>query len=263
MLTANTGQDKSSQKALAVIPARFASTRFPGKMLALLDGKPLVYHTYCRACRAHSVGRVIIATDDLRIKDALEVLGANVVMTRSDHASGTDRLAEVASDAPEEIIVNVQGDEPLLDPAVIDLAVDKLHSTPEAVASTACHLLHTPEDILNPNMVKVVRDLQSNALLFSRCPIPHVRDASDIQMAAGMGIYYKHIGLYVYRKDFLLRYAALPATPLEKLEKLEQLRIIEHGYKLSVVETSYTGFGVDTPEDLQRAHALLIQQSTL
>lgn len=221
-------------------------------MLRLLHGKPLVYHTYLRACRAKLVGRVVVAADDTRIKDNLEALGVPVIMTRPDHPSGTDRLAEVAMEAPEDIIVNVQGDEPLLDPEVVDAAVIRLASDPEVVASTACHRLTDPDDIRNPNMVKVLRDLEGNALYFTRAAAPHVRDAADLSEAAAMQVYYKHIGLYVYRKDFLLQYAAMPATPLEKLEKLEQLRILEHGYKMAVVETDYTGIGVDTPEDLKR-----------
>jgi len=238
-----------------VVPARFASTRFPGKLIVPLAGKPLVMHAYERAQRATLVDETLIAADDPAIAEAVAPYGACLVMTRPDHPSGTDRIAEVAEGHPAEIIVNVQGDEALIDPATVDAAVRALLDHPEAVMSTARHRITDPALIADPNAVKVVCDAAGRALYFSRSPIPHIRDAADRE--AGNTCYWQHVGLYVYRREFLLRYAKMPQTPLEKLEKLEQLRVLESGFDIVVVDTEYRGIGVDTPADLERVRAIL------
>ncbi len=235
-------------RILGVIPARFASSRFPGKALATLTGKPMLQHVFERASQARYLSKLIVATDDERIRDAARSFGAPVRMTRADHLSGTDRVAEVASAENAELIVNIQGDEPLIDPAAIDAAALALHEDPELPMGTLKKRIEDPAEIPNPNVVKVVTDHAGNALYFSRCPIPYVRDGSII--------HYKHIGLYVYRRDFLLRYSELPIGPLEQVERLEQLRALENGHHIRVVETEYDSLGVDTPEDLQRVTAL-------
>ena len=241
-------------RVLAIVPARFASTRFPGKIIASLGGKPLVLHTYERTCEASLVDQVLIATDAREVAQALAPYGVIPVMTREDHASGTDRIAEVAAEIPAEIVVNVQGDEPLIDPQIIDAAVRALLDDPEVVMATARRLIVDEADITNPNVVKVVCDARGRALYFSRCPIPYIRDAADRGAAAAC--YWQHIGLYAYRRDFLLAYARMHQTPLERLEKLEQLRILENGYKIAVVDTAYESLGVDVPEDLERVRAI-------
>ncbi len=242
-------------KVLTVVPARYASTRFPGKIIEPLAGKPLVLHAYERAKTAALVSDVVIAADDGRIVEALAPFGARVVMTRADHACGTDRIAEVAEKEDAELIVNVQGDEPLIHGETIDAAIRPFLSDPELCMSTARVRLSDPADITNPNVVKCITDVNGYALYFSREPIPHVRDEADRQ--AGPRCHWKHLGLYVYRRDFLLRFAKMPQTPLEKLEKLEQLRALENGYKIAVVDTEYEGIGVDTPEDLEQVKAML------
>ncbi|MCC6695357.1 MAG: 3-deoxy-manno-octulosonate cytidylyltransferase [Candidatus Hydrogenedentes bacterium] len=242
------------QNVLAVIPARFASTRFPGKMLAPLVGKPLVYHTFRRACEAKLVDEVLVAADDERIRQALEPLGVPVVMTRVDHPSGTDRIAEVAASRDVSLIVNVQGDEPLVDPRTIDEAVQALLDSPDVSMSTARRAITDPREIEDPNIVKVVCGQDGRALYFSRHPIPYIRDAA--LRAEPPACYWQHIGLYVYRREFLIQFAQWSVTPLEELEKLEQLRVLEHGHSIAVVNTSYRSIGVDTPEDLERVSGL-------
>jgi 3-deoxy-manno-octulosonate cytidylyltransferase (CMP-KDO synthetase) len=243
------------RSVLAVIPARYASTRLPGKAIMPLAGKPLVQHTYERTCRASLVHQAVVATDDERVAQALAPYGTPVVMTDPNHPTGTDRIAEVARQRDEALIVNVQGDEPLIDPATIDNAIRPLLERPDVVMSTAKHRIARPEDALNPNIVKVVCDATGLALYFSRAPIPHVRDATP--GAPGQQVYWQHIGLYVYRRDFLLQYPALPQTPLEQLEKLEQLRALENGYKIVVVETEYKSIGVDVLADYEHVQKLL------
>lgn len=245
-------------RVVAVIPARFASTRFPGKPLAELNGKPMIQWVYERTTQASSVDRVIVATEDERIARAVQDFGGDVQMTRADHPTGTDRLAEVASRVDADLVVNVQGDEPLISPRMIDQAVTPLKRNPSLVMGTLKSPISAVADYLNPNVVKVVTDRQGFALYFSRAPIPHPRDlAADLKEHLAEVQAFKHVGLYVYRKDFLLTYAKLSATPLENLEKLEQLRALEHGFKIKVVETTFTSQGVDTPEDLGRVRALL------
>jgi len=236
-------------RVIAVIPARYASTRFPGKPLADLWGKPLIRHVWERARQARLVDSVLIATDDARIAQVCRAFGADVRMTRADHASGTDRVAEVAAGLDAELVANVQGDEPLIDPAAIDAAVSPLLDDASIPMSTLSCPVHDLEDLADPNVVKVVVDGSGLALYFSRLPIPFVRDSgADF-------VRHRHIGLYVYRRDFLLRLGGMTPTPLEQAERLEQLRVLEHGYRIRVVAVDCAPPGVDTPEDLLRLSA--------
>jgi 3-deoxy-manno-octulosonate cytidylyltransferase (CMP-KDO synthetase) len=236
------------RKILGVIPARFASTRFPGKVLANISSKPMLQHVYERASQARYLTSTIVATDDDRVYQAARSFGARVRMTRSDHLSGTDRVAEVASAENAEIVVNIQGDEPLIDPNAIDTAILPVAQEPEIVMATLKKKIEIAREINDPNVVKVVTDRDGDAIYFSRCPIPYYRE--------GAGEHFKHIGLYVYRSDFLLSYSTLPVGPLERAERLEQLRALENGFRIRVVETEYESLGVDTPEDLERVAAL-------
>jgi 3-deoxy-manno-octulosonate cytidylyltransferase (CMP-KDO synthetase) len=245
----------ANQRVLAVIPARFASTRFPGKVLAEIGGKPLVVHTYLRACEAALLSEIVVATDEPRVESALRAHRVPCVMTRSDHPSGTDRIAEVAEHKDARILVNIQGDEPLIDPSTIDETVRAILDNPDISMSTARRLIADPDDAANPNVVKVVCDSRGRALYFSRHPIPYIRDEADRVWRPEC--HWQHIGLYAYRREFLLQFARWRPTPLEKLEKLEQLRALEHGCAIAVVETRYENIGVDTPEDLERVRALL------
>jgi 3-deoxy-manno-octulosonate cytidylyltransferase (CMP-KDO synthetase) len=237
------------RKILGVVPARFGSSRFPGKVLAQISSKTMLQHVWERASEARYVTSTIIATDDERVYEVARSFGASVRMTRADHASGTDRVAEVAFAEEASIVVNIQGDEPLIDPAAIDAAILPLVHDSDVVMGTLKKRIENPAEIANPNVVKVVTDLAGDAIYFSRCPIPYHRDSAH-------GAYFKHIGLYVYRRDFLLRYSALPVGPLEQAEKLEQLRALENGYRIRVIETEYESLGVDTPEDLARVARL-------
>ena len=237
------------RKILGVIPARFASTRFPGKVLAQISSKTMLQHVYERACQARYLTSTIVATDDQRILEEARRFGAIVRMTRADHLSGTDRAAEIASSENADIVVNIQGDEPLIDPCAIDAAILPLIHESSVVMSTLKKRIEFAPEIDNPNVVKVVTDAAGDAIYFSRCPIPYVRDG-------GSACYFKHVGLYAYRRDFLLAYSGLPVGPLERAEKLEQLRALENGYRIRVVETEYESLGVDTPEDLERVSQL-------
>jgi 3-deoxy-manno-octulosonate cytidylyltransferase (CMP-KDO synthetase) len=234
---------------LGVIPARLASTRFPAKALAKIAGKPMIQHVFERASMARHVQLVIIATDDDTIYDAARRFQAPVMMTCADHASGTDRVAEVASAHPHDIVVNIQGDEPLIDPEAIDTAIRALLDDPQVPMATLKKQIRDPVDITNPNVVKVVTDESGRAIYFSRSPIPYDR--------GGGAVYFKHIGLYVYRRDFLLGYSGMPVGPLERAERLEQLRALENGHSIRVEETDYDSIGVDTPEDLARVAGLV------
>jgi 3-deoxy-manno-octulosonate cytidylyltransferase (CMP-KDO synthetase) len=211
----------------------------------------MLQHVFERASQARYLTRLVIATDDDRIRDAARAFGAPVLMTRSDHASGTDRVAEVASADRAEVIVNIQGDEPLIDPAAIDAAALALLEDPDLPMATLKRRIDNPEDISNPNVVKVVTDRFENAIYFSRSPIPHVREGFS-------AVHAKHIGLYVYRRDFLLKYSDLPVGPLEQAERLEQLRALENGYRIRVAETEYDSLGVDTPQDLDRVSYMFV-----
>lgn len=240
-------------RVTAVIPARYASSRFPGKPLAEIHGKPMIQWVYERTAQSQTVARVIVATDDERIAAAVRAFGGEVCMTRADHPTGTDRLAEVAAGLEDDLIVNVQGDEPLIDPMMIDEAVAPLLADPTAVMGTLMSRIDSVEDFLSPNVVKVVPDGKGNALYFSRAPVPFPRDYQD-DLAAHFEklTLYRHIGLYVYRRPFLLTFPTLPATPLERTEQLEQLRALEHGYGIKVALTARVSHGVDTPADLER-----------
>lgn len=247
--------DMSKPRVVAIIPARFASTRYPGKVIAPLQGHPLVYHTWQQATQATLVSRVIVATDAAEVMAALADYPIEVIMTRGDHATGTDRIAEVAATLEADIVVNVQGDEPLIEPAAIDAVIQPLMEDLSLQMVTARRRITDRKAIDDPNVVKVICDGRDRALYFSRLPIPYVRDDSD--RAAAMDCYWQHIGLYVYRRDFLLAYTQLSQTPLEKLEKLEQLRALEHGHEIAVIETNYEVIGVDVPSDLDDVSALL------
>jgi 3-deoxy-manno-octulosonate cytidylyltransferase (CMP-KDO synthetase) len=239
---------------VAIIPARYRSTRFPGKPLADLAGAPMIEHVFRRASDATGVSRVIVATDDSRIADAVKAFGGEAVMTSPDHASGTDRLAEVARHLDCDVVVNVQGDEPLLAPAMIDEAVAPFRTNASEQMGTLRRPLLDRREWLDPNVVKVVVDHDDRALYFSRAPIPFGRSHEDGFVA---GLASKHIGLYVYRRAFLLTLAALPPTPLERAEALEQLRALEHGYAIRAVPTAHDSIGVDTPADLDKVRQLL------
>ncbi len=209
----------------------------------------MLQHVFERAAQARYLTEVLIATDDERIRSAARAFGAPVRLTRPDHPSGTDRVAEAASADIAELVVNIQGDEPLIDPDAIDAAVLALLDAPEIPMGTLSKRIEDPAEVSNPNVVKVVTDRDRNAIYFSRCAIPFVRDR-------GAAAHHKHIGLYVYRRDFLLSYPQLPVGPLEQAERLEQLRALENGYKIRVVETDYESLGVDTPADLERVSQL-------
>jgi 3-deoxy-manno-octulosonate cytidylyltransferase (CMP-KDO synthetase) len=256
---ASTGSAVDSSAALdivALIPARFASTRFPGKPLADIAGRSMIEHVYRRAEASPVVSRVIVATDDLRIASTVANFGGNVRLTSPDHGSGTDRLAEVAATLECDVVVNVQGDEPLLDSRAIGQVVAPF-SDPAIVMTTLYRRIHDMDELSNPNVVKVVLDRGGFALYFSRSPIPHARDPRS-----GWPPLYRHIGIYAYRRTALLVLASLEPTPLERTEALEQLRALEHGIRIRAVETSYDSIGVDTPDDLEQVRRLLAPTST-
>jgi 3-deoxy-manno-octulosonate cytidylyltransferase (CMP-KDO synthetase) len=245
--------DMDSSQMVIVIPARYGSTRLPAKPLVPLAGKPMIQRVYERAKLAKSAGRVIVATDDERILKAVQDFGGEARMTRTDHRTGTERIAEVAAHVQGEVFVNVQGDEPLLDPAAVDAAVVALLEEPAAAISTVAVPIRTPADIMDPNVVKTVLDFDDNALYFSRAPIPWVRDSAHKIHARHL----KHLGLYVFQRDALLEYPTLPQGELERLEQLEQLRWLENGWKIRVAEVEHDAVSVDVPEDVARAERLL------
>jgi 3-deoxy-manno-octulosonate cytidylyltransferase (CMP-KDO synthetase) len=257
----------SPPQIVAVIPARYDATRLPGKPLAEIAGRPMVEHVYRRAAAARGVDAVIVATDDERIAAAVRSFGGIAAMTRATHRTGTDRIAEVAARLSCEIVLNVQGDEPLIDPEMIEQVIAPLVEDPLLDMSTACVPISDRADYANPNVVKVVMDRTGRVLSFSRSPIPHFRDSGsgirDSKNPASPETripnpVYKHVGLYGYRRTFLLTLAALPQTPLERAESLEQLRALEHGYRIHTVETTHDSIGVDTPEDLERVRRQLL-----
>jgi len=237
-------------KAAVIIPARYGSSRLPGKALLDIEGKPLIQRVYERSLMASRAGRVIVATDDMRIADAAAAFGGEAVMTSSAHRSGTDRVAEAAGKIDEEIIVNVQGDEPLIEPVVIDSVIERIIADEDIVCSTAASPIPEESVWRDSNAVKVVMDHRGRALYFSRSPLPFYRDG-------GFGGAYLHAGIYCFRRDFLMQFAALKQTPLEQAEKLEQLRMLECGFKIGVVITGHVSIGVDTPRDLEVVRCII------
>ena len=240
-------------RTLGVIPARWGSTRFEGKVLAVIQGKPMIQHVWESAKKCRRLSDVLIACDDKRILDAAAAFGATAVMTSPKHTSGTDRIAEAVRSLKADIVVNIQGDEPLIQPKVIDDLVLGLQRDRTCVMATVIKAIENPKDLSNPNVVKVVVDIDGTAIYFSRSCIPYDRD----QKAFGQVPYYKHLGLYAYRKDFLMQFNKLPKSLLERTEHLEQLRVLEAGFKIKTVETDIETIGVDTPEDLVRVAKVL------
>ena len=234
-------------KTMIVIPARLASTRLPNKMLLAETGHPLIEHTYQAASRSRLADRVLVAADDQKIVQAVQAFGGNVRMTRVDHASGTDRLAEVAAEYLEyDLFVNVQGDEPEIEGSLIDAAIELLQQSPAADMSTVAVPIHDPQLLSDPACVKVVVARNSTAIYFSRSQIPFPRNMTDVDLP---DVYLQHVGLYVYRRDFLLKFAQLPASKLERVESLEQLRALENGHKIVVSIAKMAAKGIDTADD--------------
>jgi len=242
-------------RVIVIIPARYGSTRLEGKPLLPIGGRPMIQRVFERARKIESAERVIVATDDERIAAAVHEFGGEVEMTSPDHPTGADRVAEVAARHDADIVVNLQGDEPFIDTAAVDRAVTALIGAPDINVATLCAPI-TPAEADNPDVTLVVRDLRGLALYFSKLPIPNDRTGG-----AQPRPLLKHLGIYVFRRDFLLQYAVLAPTPLEKCEKLEQLRILEHGGKIMCVETDQDSIGVDSPDDLARANALFAESA--
>ena len=238
---------------VGIIPARYDSVRFPGKVLAEIGGKPMIQHVYERVSQAARLDRVIVATDDQRIKQVVEAFGGQAWLTRRDHASGSDRVGEVARQIPADYVVNIQGDEPFIAPAAIDAAVQKLQGRPDAVVATLVRKFTDAEEFLSRNTAKVILDRNDNALYFSRAAIPCMRDEAREASWLAQHDYYQHIGLYVFQREFLLEFISWPEGRLERVEKLEQLRILEHGFRIVCAFTDYESLCVDTPDDLLKA----------
>lgn len=243
-------------KVLGVIPSRFASTRLPGKPLADIAGEPMVVRVLKRAQQAQWINEVVVATDDARILHAVRESNGTALMTSESCASGTDRVAEIAGQMDADIVVNIQGDEPFIDPASIDTAVQLLIEDENAAMGTLACPIHRMEDLFSPDTVKVVIDDNSRALYFSRSAIPFCRDARKQGDWLAHGVFHQHIGLYVYRSEFLKTYTQWPQSPLEKLEKLEQLRALENGVNIHVGIVDEVPLSVDTQEDLEKARAM-------
>lgn len=257
---------------LVVIPARYGSVRFPGKPLALLRGKPIIQHVYEQAARSLRADEVVVATDDERIREAVQRFEGRAVMTSAGARSGTERVAEVARGHQAQVIINVQGDEPLIQPEMVDQVADYLERHRAVPMASLMTPLVLEEDAGNPNVVKVVVDRGGFALYFSRAPIPCIRpqttdqrpqterpkraDGQSAVFGLRSSVYFKHVGIYGYQRHFLLQFPHLEATPLEQLEQLEQLRALEHGYRMKLLETTHDTVGVDTPEDLHRVETL-------
>jgi len=241
-------------KKCAFIPARYESSRFPGKPLALIAGKPMIQHVYERALACPQLSEVYVATDDRRISDCVEGFGGKSIMTDTSHRSGTDRIAQAAQMTgleQEDIIINIQGDQPAFDPAVISQLVKPFEEDRQVSMTTLKYRISDQNDVDNPNHVKVVTDRQGFALYFSRHAIPFFRDSEPFQE------HYKHLGFYGFRMGFLMQFTRLPEGVLESAEKLEQLRALEHGYKIKVVETSYDSVEIDVPEDVKRVEEII------
>jgi 3-deoxy-manno-octulosonate cytidylyltransferase (CMP-KDO synthetase) len=254
--------------AVAIIPARYSSARLPGKPLLPLAGIPMIVHVLRRASSASLVTRVLVATDDKRIADAVADYGGEAILTSGAARSGTDRVAEAAASIDAEIIVNVQGDEPLIDPGTIDGAIQPLIDA-EADISTTSEPITSPEDVFNPNVVKVLTNADGQALYFSRSPIPYIRTDNGVSLMEALGSdaclvgnYRKHSGLYCYRRNVLMRLAKMEVSPLERLEGLEQLRALESGYRIKVVRVDHQSIGVDTEQDYHRVKKILEENIT-
>jgi 3-deoxy-manno-octulosonate cytidylyltransferase (CMP-KDO synthetase) len=248
---------------VAIIPARYGSTRLPAKPLVDLCGKPMIQRVYERTSKASHVDKVIVATDHEEIVRVVKNFGGDVMMTPADLRSGTDRVAFVAKSLAEaEIVVNVQGDEPLIEPQMIDRTIEPLLKDRSITTGTPVKKITDGDDLLNPGIVKVVLDKDGFALYFSRSPIPFARDRGEPGQWVNQHTYYKHIGLYVFRKDFLLKYATWSETPLERMEKLEQLRILENGYRIKAVVTEFDSIPIDTQDDVDKVRAKLVEQKT-
>ncbi len=245
--------NSDSLTVLIVIPARYAAVRFPGKPLAEIMGKPMIQHVFERARKAQRATRVLVATEDERIKAAVEKAGGEAVLTRADHRTGTDRVAEVAAHITADLYINVQGDEPLVDPGTIDAVAAAMLGDESVQLCTPCSAITQKKDIMDPNVVKVVLDFDGNGLYFSRAPIPWVRDTGTTVAAR----HWKHIGIYGYRRDTLLEFPTLPPGELERIEQLEQLRWLENGFHMQVVETEYDPVSVDVPSDVERVEKIL------
>jgi 3-deoxy-manno-octulosonate cytidylyltransferase (CMP-KDO synthetase) len=247
------------EKAIVVIPARYGSTRLPGKALAVIEGKPLVQHVYDRARLSRLASDCLIATDDERIKRACEKFGSKVEMTSPHHGSGTDRMAEVAARTEADIYVNVQGDEPLVDPAAVDLLIRTMFDDPSTKMGTLKRPIQSYEDFVNPNMARVVCDKDDFALYFSRAPIPYLT-REEFEEPERRRLAFKHIGIYSFRRDFLLEFSKMPPSPLEKTERLEQLRALEAGVRIKALTTEYESISVETQADLERVRALFAKR---
>ena len=240
-------------KAIGVIPARWGSTRFEGKVLADLLGKPVIQHVWENARRASTLDDLIVATDEEKVKEEVERFGGKAVLTSKEHKTGTDRLREVVNPIDAKVVVNIQADEPLLHPSMIDDIVRPLLEDKGISMTTLKKKITDPEDLRNPNVVKVVTDKNGYALYFSRSPIPFPRFHDGV-------VFYKHIGIYGFTKEFLFTFTTLPVSALENIEGLEQLRVLENGYKIKVAETQFDTIGIDTPEDLERAKEVLMSR---
>ncbi len=238
-------------EAIGIIPARYGATRFDGKLLADLCGKTVIQHTWENAKKSKSIEDLIIATDDKRIYNVAKGFGAKTIYTSKAHKSGSDRLTEVISSIDTNIVVNIQADEPLLHPSMIDDVVSPLLKNKDIQMTTLCHRIKDEYELFDRNVVKVIRDRRGFAMYFSRSAIPYKPRSTN--NGHRVSNHYKHIGLYAYTKDFLFTFKSLPQSPLEKIEKLEQLRVIENGYKIKVIETKYDTVGIDIPEDLVKA----------
>ncbi len=254
-------------KVVAVIPARWDSTRLKGKVLADINGKSMIQHVWERVKRAHEVDEVVVAVDKEKVYKAVVSFGGQAVFTSPEQPSGTDRIAEVASSVDADVYINVQADEPLVHPLMVDALAQVFKYERNVQMATLIKRIHSKEEISNPNVVKVVVDRKGFALYFSRSSIPYIR-GGDVELPESgpalqdiSGSYFKHIGLYSYTKDFLFTYTNLPKSTLEMDEKLEQLRVLEHGYKIMTVETRYDTIGVDTSEDLEKVRKIFSQES--
>jgi 3-deoxy-manno-octulosonate cytidylyltransferase (CMP-KDO synthetase) len=250
-------------RSLGVVPARYGAQRFPGKPLAMIAGKTLVQRVYEQAAKAKRLDKVIVATEDTRILEAVEAFGGDAMLTSPDCATGTDRVAEVARAYDCEWVLNIQGDEPLMRPEMIDQLVEGMQSDSKCVMGTLARKLESAANLDNPNVVKVALAQNGNALYFSRSRVPFVRDArsGDSPEWLKLAKFYKHLGIYAFRRDFLLRFVQLPQSELEKTEKLEQLRALENGFSIKVLVTPHDSIGVDRPEDVELVEEILRAQA--